>query len=772
MGDEAEAQDRSPVDLSAFGKAIAKLRDEAQKARKDSGIEDVWTYCEEAYTGIDDENRAEFAAAKWAKPYTGQGPLINRGNSSDGVRSTAFVRLTARYVDAGAAKIGEITLPVDGPPMTLDPTPVPELIGGLEDEREVLNNGQPVMRAAEESDPGVPGEDGQEVRPEKVPLKVKDLAKRQMEKAEEKAKAATDRIYDWLAEGKHVAQMRKVEFDMARLGVGVLKGPVPFNRKAKAVTSTDNGVEMSIVTKLVPRTVWVDPWNFFPAPDCGENIHDGGGVFERDFLSPKALEALKGQPGYIPEAIDKVLKEGPEKINLEGVNPGERNESKRFTVWYGYCEIGAEELLAANPDGGDDEFEEGEKVHAIVTLVNDTVIKAVANPLDSGAFPYHAAPWRRRAGHWAGIGVAEQCKLPQRGINAATRALFNNAGKSAGTQLVINRSRIEPADTRWAFTPDKVWWDNDPTGTGDVRTAFYAFTPQNATNQLMSIIEYNFRLAEESTSIPLITQGFSGDTTPDTFGATQIQDNNANQLLRDVGYSVADNITNPLGDQLYEWLLLDPDVPNEEKGDYQVNINAAAVMIERAVHDQTIMQMGPLVGNPAFGLNPKLWAAQMLRSKRLNPADFQYTEAELAEQSKNQAPPPQIAVAQIRAQSAEKIAEGRDAASVQKMQVDTDRDRAYVDSQARRDEASANLKLEELRLKVQLAQLDYANREKISLQDAKVRLADTAMKLKTTKELAYADMAASDGKNVVEKPMPTPAVEPPGQAEQGQSYAQ
>ena len=270
----------------------------------------------------------------------------------------------------------------------------------------------------------------------------------------------------------------------------------------------------------------------------------------------------------------------------------------------------------------------------------------------------------------------------------------------------------------------------------------------------------------------LITQGFSGDTTPDTFGATQIQDNNANQLLRDVGYSVADNITNPLGDQLYEWLLLDPDVPNEEKGDYQVNINAAAVMIERAVHDQTIMQMGPLVGNPAFGLNPKLWAAQMLRSKRLNPADFQYTEAELAEQAKNQAPPPQIAVAQIRAQSAEKIAEGHDAASVQKMQVDTDRDRAYVDSQARRDEALANLKLEELRLKVQLAQLDYANREKISLQDAKVKLADTAMKLKTTKELAYADMAASDGKNVVEKPMPTPAVEPPGQAEPGQSYAQ
>jgi len=196
------------------------------------------------------------------------------------------------------------------------------------------------------------------------------------------------------------------------------------------------------------------------------------------------------------------------------------------------------------------------------------------------------------------------------------------------------------------------------------------------------------------------------------------------------------------------------------------------VMIERAIQDQTIMQMGPLVSNPAFGINPKLWAAEMMRTKRLNPANFQFTEAELAEQQQNQAPPPQIAVAQIRAQSAEKIAESRDAASVKKMEVDTDRDTAYVQSQERRDAASANLKLEELRLRVQLAQLEYANQEKISLQDAKVKLADTAMKLKTTKELAYADMAATDGKNVVATPTPTPAIEPPGQAEPGQSYAQ
>lgn len=749
-------QQGGSADLSTFGKIIAAMRDEAVKARKDSGIEDVWMYCEEAYVGIDDENRIEFARAKWAKPQTADGPLIARTNSSDGVRSTAFVRLTARYVDAATAKVGEITLPIDGKPFVLDPTPVPDLIAGLEDERPVVNAGVPVMRQ--------PSEDEAAKGQGPVQLKVKDLAQKRMDEANKTAEAATNRINDWLVEGHHIAQMRKVEHDMARIGVGVIKGPVPHVTKAKAVTSSDQGVTLAIVQKRAPRTVWVDPWNFFPSGDCGEDIHSGGAVFERDFLSAKALRKLKDQPGYIAEAIDKALEEGPNKAYLDNsVNPGERKESARFIVWYAYCEITKDQLSLVNSQ---EAAAAGEKqsVFAIITLVNDSVIKGSVNPLDSGSFPYRVASWRRRSGHWAGVGVAEQCKLPQRGVNSATRALFNNAGKSAGAQIVVNRSRIEPADGRWQFTPDKVWWDNDDTGSGDARAAFMAYTIPNATPQLLSIIEYQFRLAEESTNIPLVTQGFSGDTTPDTFGATQIQNTNATQLLRDVGYTIADDLTNPLIEDFYEWLLLDPDVPNEEKGDFQVNCNAAAVMIERAIQDQTIMQMAPMVVNPAFGFNPKLWAAEMMRTKRLNPESFQYTEDELAKMAENQTPPPQIQVAQIRAQSAEKIAQGKDQVTVEKTKADIDRDTAYTESLSRRDEASANLKLEELRLKVQLAQLDYANAERISLQEAKVKLADTSMKLNLQRELAGAD---GKGPQVA-----TPIVEPEGRAPDGRAYAE
>jgi hypothetical protein len=135
----------------------------------------------------------------------------------------------------------------------------------------------------------------------------------------------------------------------------------------------------------------------------------------------------------------------------------------------------------------------------------------------------------------------------------------------------------------------------------------------------MKIIEFSLQMAEESTSIPLITQGQSGRTTPDTFGAAQLQDNNANQLLRSIGYSWDDCITVPVTQDYYEWFLLDPEVPEDEKGDFKIDAHGSGALVERAIQDQTIAQMGPLVLNPAYGMDPKKWADQFIKSKRLDP---------------------------------------------------------------------------------------------------------------------------------------------------------
>ncbi|MGC8534917.1 MAG: hypothetical protein ACP5QR_05215, partial [Rhizomicrobium sp.] len=83
--------------LDTVSIAVAKKRDEAKSARSNSGIEDLWIKAEEAYIGIDDANRHEFADAKWAKPMSMDGPLTTgKTPSSPDVKATAFVRLTSR----------------------------------------------------------------------------------------------------------------------------------------------------------------------------------------------------------------------------------------------------------------------------------------------------------------------------------------------------------------------------------------------------------------------------------------------------------------------------------------------------------------------------------------------------------------------------------------------------------------------------------------------------------------------------------------------------
>lgn len=742
---QAERADR----LHGLATHIAKLRDEAVAARKESGIEATWHDCEEAYLGIDDLTRNDFMAAKWAKPMTMEGGLIKKTNPADSTKATAFVMVTARYVDAGTAKVCETALPVDGKPFTLKATPVPELSSASEDSTPAEQiTGQPM-----------PGPDGQ-------PVAVKDLAKHQIEKAEKAAEKACARIYDWMVEYKHPAEMRKVIFDGARIGTGVIHGPIPEPRKARVLRrdAQSGAVALEIVQKIKPAARWVDPWNFYPAPGCGEDIHRGGHAFEYDRMLAAELAGLSG-PGWIKPAIMEVIKEGPNKVNLEQGNPHEPQHKKQFDVWHFTGKIARAAFEAANGDQAEELPEGVDEVQAVVTLVNDRVVRAIRPVLESDNLPYRVFNWRRRAGHWAGVGVAEQVKTPQKVVNAATRAMLNNAGMSAGSQIVSIMGALTPADGSQKITPDKLWWLDPASAAGidDVRKAFAAFEWPNKTPQLMSIVEYGFKLAEEHSSIPLITQGQSGDTTPDTFGGQQLQDNNANQLLRDVGFGLNDTVTTPMVDDFYEWLLLDPDVPDDEKGDYQVDTSGALAIIEKALQDQFIPQLVAASKDPAYDLHPGRCMEALLRSKRLSPEQFQLTEAE--KEAKAQQPPPKapaVEAAEIRAQAQVQVAQSRDQLAAQRNQNDVDRDRIYNEVLASREATNYDYNVRRLELERELALLKYANERQISLDDAKVALARDTMKLQVQKELAGAD---GEGPQVA-----TPPTEPEGRAADGRAF--
>jgi hypothetical protein len=795
--------------LAAIGVEIAAKREEAKGARGQSGIESTWTECEEAYLGIDDANRHEFVNARWAKPTSMTGPVTTgRKSKNTDHRSTVFLRLTSRYVDAGVAKLGEILLPADDKAFSFSEMPVPELLAAKEDDSQVVHSGlgMPLTRPVQPGEappaaaapppappppppppaapppgaapappggpPAPPGPAGAQAAPAppRVPLTVKDFAVEAIEKARKKAEAAETRIYDWMVETQYRAEIRKVIADAARIGVGVLKAPTPKSKRVMAVVEKKaGGVELLIREKIIPAAIWVDPWNIFPDPACGENIHDGDFIFERDHMSARQVRGLKRLPGYIKDQLDKVLEEGPNKVNSEGDRRVGAEQKGRFEVWYFYGSLTRDEMAAIDqaagkpPEQADDDSSES---HVIVTLINDSVVRAAINPLDSGSFPYHSMPWQRRASHWAGVGVAEQMRTPQKVTNASLRALLNNAGKSAGSQFVIDEAAIRPADENWTITPDKIWYKTNE-GAADVRQSFMAVAIPNVTNELMQIITLGERFAEETTSIPLITQGQSGATTPDTFGAAQLQNNNANQLLRSIGYAFDDYITEPVIRQYYEWLLLDPGVPNEEKGEFQIDAHGSIALVERAIQDQSIAQMGNMAANPIYGIDPKRWARLFLKSKRLNPDDVMYSEEEQAKIDAN--PPPEqpaVTVAKIAADAQIKLGVMKQTADQQTTQAEGQIAAAAhvleggkVQVEQTRVHGELTIKAHALEMEHQRAMMDYANRRGISLDQAKAELAKTAMTLQAQRELNAADREVDLHKH--HNPVPKPALAQP-----------
>ena len=857
--DGKDIRGNEPDDAVVTGvlSVLEKLRDEAVQFRKESGIEEVWTLCEERYHGIDDANRHEYKDLRFIKPTVMNAPVTTdmSGQKNRDLRSTVFVRLSSRYVDTAAAKVGEILL--DDKSFSFGPTPVPELLDGKDDMTPVVEDGKALTRPRKPSDPApqpaelsspatqpavqpaappsppgqvappgasVPGSEAgpsatpsqspAPVDPNQVPLTTHDLVEEAIELATVSAKKAERRIWDWQIECNINAELRKVIRDAARLGVGVIKGPFPQRSRTMAMKKGEDGkMKLEIGDKISPASEWKNPWNIFPDPGCGDSIRKGDFIFERDYLSTRRVRAMKLLPGYYGRQIDKVLLHDPGKsgsISAQDngtIDPGQAEAKRKslYLVWYFTGMLDRKHFEQLNPRAATLLKKSQDQVFVVATIIEGCLVKCTLNPLYSGDLNYHSVPWLPRGEFWAGTGPCEQVHAAQKIVNAATRAMMNNAGVASGGQIVIDQDAVEPADGQWTITPNKIWYKTNNGTVDDVRKAFWTFNIEARVDELMKIIEYGMRLGEESTSIPLVTQGMSGATTPQTLGQAQLQNNNANQLLRSVGYSFDDYFTDPHTRQYYEWLLLDENVPDNEKGDHKIFAKGSTTKVERTIQDAGLMELSALAATPGSGADLRKWFKTLLKSRHIDPTEVQMSEDEQKKKDAEMAkqPAPNIQIAQIKQQIAEKQmaqdaqlaqaemalekelalnkisadqAMGKLVNETQRLRnkLDVDRDTIYAQTQRESAQADYQHAMEKLKLERELAIMQYANKNQLNLDAIKAKLEDSAMKLRTQKELAAAAMSIDVHKhNVPQGSRPTaPAVQVPGRAPNGRAEAQ
>ncbi len=752
--DEAAEAARLNV-LTALGLSLASKRQDAISGRASSGIESEWQNDEEFYQGYDDANRHEFVNTASKPTESGTSSKVEGEEKQAG--STVFPNITQPYVDAVSARVGDMLLPTDDRNYALRATPIPDLVKPPEGPTAEA----PPQPAAM---PAMPGAEQPTAPPQltEVQQAVQAFAKLKSEAAR-KAKKAENHIDDWLQEAQYHAEMRKAIDDAAKLGSGVIKGPVPVKRKTNVWTKLEDGTSALVLKEEIkPASFRVDPWNLFPDPACGESIHNGSFIWERDFLTAKKLEDLKGLPGYIDSQIDKCLDEGPGNSKEADSRVLAQNQSTKdqFEIWYYHGEVKTEELVAAGCDCGD---EEGRRrsYPALMTMVNNHVIRASLNPLDSGDFPYDVIPWKRRPGMPWGMGLARQMRTPQRIVVGATRALMNNAGLASGPQLVVRRG-VKPENGTWEVVPLKMWIEEDESVSNATDPVKAVVIPMLIA-ELTSIIQLGMKMAEDVTGMPMLMQGQQGKA-PDTVGGMTILNNNANAVLRRIARLFDSCITEPHIRRYYAWLM-EYSEDDDEKGDFQIVARGSTALVERDIQNQEMVNVLQLCANPIYKKNPAKAMDEYLKSRRFDPEAFDYTEEELKQMAEQKPPEdPRVTAAKIMAEASVKREElesqqATDHAAAQaRLEMQQQR---FEAAEADKDRALAQMELD---IDKRLAEIELSSKERQHLEEMKVKLADTSLKLKVQSDLNM-------GKYRNPSPqVATPLIEPAGRASPGYAY--
>lgn len=575
---------------------LLSKRKEAIAGRAGCGIETDWTEDEEHYQGIDDANRAFQNANQLYRSKAIIGGDARQDKPP--LRSVVFLNITRPYTDAASARVADMLLPTDDRSWEIKPTPLPRL-----SDTQLAT----LAQAMGMSDPA--------------------QAQAQIEAQQAQAKQAAERmqaaIEDPLVESNWHGEVRQVIEDAARIGSGVLKGPFPVVRSMRMAhkNPTTQLTEFVKADEVKPGSKRIDCWNFFPDPACGENIHNGSYTWEREHIGKRQIKQMLADSSYDRQELLAVLREGPTRTR-QGTEAVYLPSDDEFEMWifYGHCARDHLQQLGVDIDEGDED-----RLPTMAVLINDRLVKVVQSPLENGEFPYDVLAWQRRPGMPWGVGISRQIRTVQRMLNGAARAMMDNSGLSASPQVVIGNG-VTPADGNWALSPGKVWRAEANADVSDVRGAFSAFVVPSVQAELMNIINFCLKMAEDTTGMPAMLQGIRGDA-PNTLGGMQMQNNNATSVLRRLAKRFDDYMTRPHIQRYFDWMMTYGD-DEGIKGDFEIEVRASSALVERDAQQQFLLQMVGLARDPAYEIDPAKLFAELCKGQRLDPKNFQLDEAQ------------------------------------------------------------------------------------------------------------------------------------------------
>jgi len=553
--------------------------------------------------------------------YHGQYDADTAKKLKDAELSQLFINETQPKTDAMSARLMDLLFPTDDKNWGIQPTPVPSLTDAAGEASAKKQELQQQM-SAEAAMQGAPSPETMQ-QADFVEQASKALED-QIAEAKRRADLMAEEIDDQLKQSLYQAVMRDVIDCAAKLGVGIAKGPVTGDRIRKGWKKNEAGeYQLQMSEGDQPSMRFVDPWAFFPDMDAS-SIDDGEGNFERHLMNKKKLRALSNLPGFDKDAIRTLIKAKPRETapsyladlrNINGDN--QQVTGDLYHVWeYSGC-LDYEDMrdlaLVMATNSTDDQAKESylatyddlegidplTEVNAVVWFCQDEILKFSIYPYDSGESLYSVFCLARDEASIFGYGIPSIMRDPQRSLNSAWRAMMDNAGLSAGPQIVMDTKAIEPADGSWKIRPRKIWKVKD--GIPKDARPFEVFNIPTMQGELAAIVDLSMRFIDMMTQMPQITQGEQGTNVTKTAQGMAILMNSANVGFRRIVKEFDDSMTTPNIRRFYDWNMQHN--PKEEiKGDYDVDARGSSVLLVREMQANNLMILAlQLGGHPVYG---------------------------------------------------------------------------------------------------------------------------------------------------------------------------
>jgi hypothetical protein len=406
----------------------------------------------------------------------------------------------------------------------------------------------------------------------------------------ERARAMEREIETQLEHCSYGKKVRRAIEDRVVIGSGILKGPVNTGKVYTAYAPLEGDPTVWIPQPAVdraPSIERVNPWFFYPDDSVNE-FDKSEDAIEVHPSSTFELKKLLNHPGFIPEAVEEVLKTNPEEYfdnsyadfgSITNSNPYLFKNKYMLLEYHGPITASQLEKLSVEPPAYDPV---DEQYYGEVWVCAGKVLRVELENIEAAfEVPYALSAWKKDPSSVFGYGSPLLMKDAQRVARETWRMILDNASLSSGPQVALHRTYVEPQNGKWEMAPQKAWNLLDPSV--DVEKAIQFFDVPNMTGNLLPILDRADMMAEQESMTPMIAGGMQGAEAVDSATGQLMMREASTTVLDFLSEDWDDNVTEKIIRRMYGWNMQYNPNPNI-KGNYTIDVRTSTEYKNKQMH--------------------------------------------------------------------------------------------------------------------------------------------------------------------------------------------